>query len=541
MKLRSNMKSLLTIVLVALFTAFIATSCNEVTSEQKLKTLVPATLDFPDGATWTGVFMTNPAQIAVAAPTAENSPAFLAELTAIKALQAGLTPKQKEIIKYWSAGGILRWNEIMRGFVARFNLPPAPLPSGTYPAPDAENPFGDPNFPFANPPYAARAYSYLSAAQYDALRAAWHYKNLYNRQSPYNADPAIEALMTKTTLPGYPSEDAVMSGVSADVLKLLFPAAVEEITLLAAEQRSAALWSGKAAASDISAGLALGKAIAVLFTDRAKTDGLGTAGGNAVLWANLVTVAEGNGDVAWKSLETPPRPPMLPFFGLRNNKFTPPGGTGPGVTGVRMWMMPVAALDTDRPAPPPASRLDAISEEMLSEVEEVKYYAHNLTRERLAIVHKWADGAGTYTPPGHWDAIASKYIEDANYSEIRAARAFALLNMAIHDAGVACWDTKYFYFSPRPTQLDPSIKTGTGIPNFPAYTSGHSTFSAAAATVLTYLFPGDQSFFEEQANEASLSRLYGGIHYRKDCQEGLVHGRKVASYTVTFAQADGAD
>jgi hypothetical protein len=178
---------------------------------------------------------------------------------------------------------------------------------------------------------------------------------------------------------------------------------------------------------------------------------------------------------------------------------------------------------------------------MLSEVEEVKYYAHNLTRERLAIVHKWADGAGTYTPPGHWDAIASKYIEDANYSEIRAARAFALLNMAIHDAGVACWDTKYFYFSPRPTQLDPSIKTGTGIPNFPAYTSGHSTFSAAAATVLTYLFPGDQSFFEEQANEASLSRLYGGIHYRKDCQEGLVHGRKVASYTVTFAQADGAD
>jgi hypothetical protein len=534
MKPRNNMKSLLSIVLIGLVT-FIATSCGEVTSEQQLKTLVPANID-ANGGTWTGVFMTNPAQIAVAAPALESSDAYQAELASIKTLQAGLTDKQREIVRYWSAGGILRWNEIMRGFVAKFNLPPAPTASGTYPAPDAENPFGDPNFPFANPPYAARAYSYLSAAQYDAMRAAWHYKYLYNRQSPYNADPEVQALMSKTTLPGYPSEDAVMSGVSADVLKLLFPAAVEEITLLAAEQRSAALWSGKATASDISAGLALGKSIAILFTDRARTDGMGTAGGNPASWAALKTKTEANGDIAWVSLETPARPPMLPFFGLRSNGLTPPSPTG-----ARMWFMPVAALETDRPAPPPASRLDAISEEMQSEVEEVKWYSDNLTRERLAIVHKWADGAGTYTPPGHWDAIASGYIEQANFSEIRAARAFALLNMAVHDAGVACWETKFFYFSPRPTQLEPAIKTGTGIPNFPAYTSGHSTFSSAAATVLSYLFPSDQAFFEGQAFEASLSRLYGGIHYRKDCDEGLVHGRKVASYTVSFAETDGAD
>lgn len=206
-----------------------------------------------------------------------------------------------------------------------------------------------------------------------------------------------------------------------------------------------------------------------------------------------------------------------------------------------MWQMPEAALATDRPSLPPSAPLAVMSEEMQTELEEVKFYTTNYDRDRLAIVHKWADGAGTYTPPGHWNLIASKYVEASNFSEIRAARAFALLQMAVHDAGVACWETKYFYFNARPSQLDPSIKTLTGLPNFPSYTSGHSTFSAAAATVLSYLFPSDQAWFEEQADEASLSRLYGGIHYRSDCVEGLAHGRRVASYTVAFAQADGSN
>jgi hypothetical protein len=113
--------------------------------------------------------------------------------------------------------------------------------------------------------------------------------------------------------------------------------------------------------------------------------------------------------------------------------------------------------------------------------------------------------------------------------------------MAEHDAAICCWETKYFYFNPRPTQLDPSIKTTTGIPNFPSYTSGHSTFSGAAATVLAYLFPSDAQFFADQANEASMSRLYGGIHYRIDCNAGLQSGQKVGAFTVNFAMADGAN
>ena len=72
-------------------------------------------------------------------------------------------------------------------------------------------------------------------------------------------------------------------------------------------------------------------------------------------------------------------------------------------------------------------------------------------------------------------------------------RECSLLNMSMHDAAVACWDAKFTYFNPRPSQLDPEIRTVIGVPNFPSYTSGHSTFSAAAAEVLSYLFPSGAS------------------------------------------------
>lgn len=520
-------------LLITLLSLFTVISCDkDVQSIQSLKTLAPSNIDANAG-TWKPVLLTSNNQVAIQAallPAAVTSDAYKAELQTIKDIQASLTKAQRNSIEYWSAGGVLRWNEILRGLVARFNLPPAPNNLGAYPVPDAENPFGDPNFPFANPPYASRAYSYVTAAQYDALKAAWFYKYQYNRPAPYNVDSGVEALMTKSGLPSYPSEDAVMSGVTAEVLKLLFPAALEEITLKAAEQRNAALWSGKAAPSDIAAGLALGKDIAALFTARARGDKMGASGGNKVLWKQLADNAIARGEMPWISLETPARPPMLPFFGLRL-------GT-PATTGVTTWNAEYGTkIVEERPKAPPLTA----SSEMADEVAEVKWYSENVTRERLAIVHKWADGAGTYTPPGHWNEIASHYVEAANFSEVRAARAFALLNMAVHDAAVGCWDTKFFYFNPRPCQIDPTIKTATGVPNFPAYTSGHSTFSGSAATVLSYLFPGEAQYFLDEANEASLSRMYGGIHFRADCQMGLDHGKRIAGYTVKFATTDGAN
>jgi membrane-associated phospholipid phosphatase len=473
----------------------------------------------PSAGNWRMILLSGPTQFTVPPPGQTTGADYQAELNAIKSAQSRLTAAQRKAIDYWGQGGVVRWNEILLGLVARYNLPPAPAPDNTYPVPDANNPFADPNFPFANPPYAARAYSYVHAAQYDALKAAWHFKHLYNRPAPWRVDGGVKALVPMTDLPAYPSEDAVMSGVNAEILKLLFPASVQEITLKAAEQRQAAVLSGKATASDVAAGLALGQAVAAVFVARAGTDGMRTAGGSPALWQALADAARARGEIPWRSMETPPRPPMLPLFGS-----------------VRTWMMTPDDIVRERPGPPPSTS----SEQMAREVAEVRRYVDTGTREELRIANFWADGPGTPTPPGHWNFLTLPYLRKAQFSEVRAARALALLNMAMHDAAVACWDAKYAYFNPRPSHLDPDLKTTIGLPNFPSYTSGHSTFSAAAAEVLSYLFPGDAAYFDAQKDEAGISRLYGGIHYRSDIDVGKAHGERIGGYTVSFARTDGA-
>jgi len=126
-------------------------------------------------------------------------------------------------------------------------------------------------------------------------------------------------------------------------------------------------------------------------------------------------------------------------------------------------------------------------------------------------------------------------------NEIRSARVMALINTAMQDAGIACWDTKFYYMLPRPTEVDPNVTTATGIPNFPAFASGHSTFSAAGAEVLSYLFPDHAADLQAMAEEAANSRIYGCIHYRFDSEEGLLHGKRIGAYAVLRGQADGSN
>jgi len=481
---------------------------------------IAATSVDANAGTWRMLVLTSPDQVLVPDPTATTSTAYKAELTSLKAAQANMSDAQRAAVQYWTGAGVLRWNEIQRELVARFNLPPAPRADGSYPLPDAENPFGDPNFPFANPPYASRAYSYVSVAQYEALKAAWFYKYKFNRPAPSKTDAAVVTVIPASTLPSYPSEDAVLSGVTAEMLKLLFPAALDEITQRAAQEREAAVLSGRATASDVAAGLALGKAIAALVITRARADGMGTAAGNPTMWKSLADAATARGEVAWQSQETPARPPMLMNFGT-----------------VKAWTMTPAEVVSLEPAPPPSTS----SPEMKADLAEVKRTTDNLSRDQLAIALKWNDGAGTSTPPGHWNAIASTYVRDAKMSEVRAARVFAMLNMAMHDVAVGCWDTKMKFFNPRPSQLDPTIKTMIGLPNFPSYPSGHSTFSGAAATVLGTVFPQGASDFDAFADEAGISRLYGGIHYRSDIVNGKAHGKRIGAWVVNYLSADGAN
>jgi len=481
--------------------------------------LHPTNIDLNAGA-WKPILLTGPTEFAVAAPAATTTPDYIAQVNEIKTWQAKLTSEEKRIVKYWSAGAVLRWNEILRDLVAKHNLPPFQNPDGTYPFPSANNPLAYPQFPFANPPYAARAYAYVAAAQYDALVAAYYYKKLYNRAAPYTVDATVTALIPKSDLPSYPSEDATVVGAAVELLKLLFPGDQDFIQAKAEEHKRARIISGANVRSDIEAGEALGKLVAQKFVARARGDRAGAAAGNQTIWTQLETDCIARGETPWYSLELPKRPPMLPVFGK-----------------VKTFLFDSLTAISLRPPPPPLVN----SQKMKDETEEILNFVKNPTRERTRIVHFWADGVGTYTPPGHWDAIAAEDFIGKNFSEVRWARNMALINMSLMDAGIVCWDTKYFYFNPRPTQLNPLIKTLTGIPNFPAYISGHSTFSSAAATILGHIIPERAVDYDNMAIEASMSRMYGGIHYRADCEVGLTVGKNIGNYAVARAMTDGAE
>ena len=497
----------------------VACSKNITGRTDNLAALAPADIDMNAG-NWKPVLLTAPTDVEVAAPAATNTPDYVAQINEIKSWQKNITSEDKDIVKYWSAGAVLRWNEILRTLVAKHNLPPYQNDDGSYPFPSAANPLAYPQFPFANPPYAARAYAYVSAAQYDGLVSAWYYKTLYNRKAPYNVDSSLNVLIPTSALPSYPSEDAVVEGASVEMLKLLFPGDQDFIQQKAEEHKRARIISGANVRSDIEAGEALGKAVAQKFVARARGDRAGAAAGNQAGWTQLETDCIARGETPWYSLETPHRPPMLPLFGK-----------------VKAFLFDSLTALSLRPGPPPSTS----SQQMKDETEEIYNFTNDDNREHYRIVQFWADGVATSTPAGHWDAIAAEDFIKKNYSEVRWARNMALLNMSLMDASIVCWDTKFFYFNPRPTQMNPNIKTLTGVPNFPSYISGHSTFSGAAATVLGHLVPERAAAYEAMAQEASLSRMLAGIHYRSDCVTGLAVGKNIGNYAIQRAQSDGAE
>lgn len=509
-------------VIVIAAATMVIVACNKDIEGRtdNIPALSPSDIDLNAG-TWKTVLLTSPSEFAVAAPGATTTPDYIAQINEIKSWQADMTDEEKRIVKYWSAGAVLRWNEILRELVAKHNLPPYQNEDGTYPAPNPSNPLAYPQFPFANPPYAARAYAYVAAAQYDALVAAWYYKKLYNRAAPYKVDSTLNVLIPRSDLPSYPSEDAVLAGAAAEMMKLLFPGDQDFIQQKAEEQKRSRIIAGANVRSDIEAGEALGKAVAQKFVARARGDRAGVAGGNPALWKQLEDDCIAKGEIPWKSLETPKRPPMLPLFGK-----------------VKPFLFDSLTVIALRPGPPPSTS----SAEMKAECEEVYKQTSRATRENIRIIQFWADGAGTYTPSGHWMSIASEDFIRKNFSEVRWARNIALLAMAEMDAAIVCWDTKFHYFNPRPSQMDPNIKSLTGVPNFPSYISGHSTFSGAASRILGHIIPERAAAYDAMAEEAARSRFLGGIHYNKsDCGVGLVVGRNVGNYAVQRAKTDGAE
>ena len=196
----------------------------------------------------------------------------------------------------------MRWNEILRELVAKHNLPPYQNNDGTYPIPSAGNPLAYPTFPFSNPPYAARAYGYVSAATYDALVATWYYKKLYNRAAPYKIDATVTALIPQSDLPSYPSEDGAVSGTMVEMMKLLFPGDQDFIQQKAEEHKRARIISGANVRSDMEAGEALGRLVAQKFVARARGDRAGVAVGNQTIRTKLETDCMARNETPWLSL-----------------------------------------------------------------------------------------------------------------------------------------------------------------------------------------------------------------------------------------------
>jgi uncharacterized repeat protein (TIGR01451 family) len=184
-------------------------------------------------------------------------------------------------------------------------------------------------------------------------------------------------------------------------------------------------------------------------------------------------------------------------------------------------------------------------------VQEVVTTKQNLTPEQTNIALYWADGGGSVTPPGHSISILTQLIKSNNENLAFAVEAYAKMGMSVSDAFVNCWKTKYAYNLMRPITyirqyIDPTWTSLIATPPFPEYTSGHSTQSGAFSAVMAGLygpnltftdnthgasFGGPRTFnsFDEAANEAAVSRLYGGIHYSFSNELGITVGKAVGS------------
>ncbi len=218
-----------------------------------------------------------------------------------------------------------------------------------------------------------------------------------------------------------------------------------------------------------------------------------------------------------------------------------------------------------RPQPPPPVN----SSTYAFEVNVVKAYGsidsevRNADQTEIALF--WNDNPGTETPPGHWNAIAGEISATRELSLMENVRLFALLNLTLADAAISCWEAKFHYYYWRPidaireadadgnpeTIADPDWTALIFMPPFPDYTSGHSTFSRSAATILAGFFGTDEieftttsrgvpgaernySSFSEAADEAGISRIYGGIHYPSANLHAQACGYRIANQVLDY-------
>jgi hypothetical protein len=162
-----------------------------------------------------------------------------------------------------------------------------------------------------------------------------------------------------------------------------------------------------------------------------------------------------------------------------------------------------------------------------------------LSDQGKALADKWAGDGGTVTPAGLWQETVVAMLKDRKASAEAAVAVLAPLNIAMHDAFIACWRDKFTYYTARPNQwvktFDQKWTPYLRTPKFPSYPSGHATISGAAAAVLSALLPEGAATFEVMAKEATYSRIVAGIHWFLDGSGGLDLGQRVGQQVLEAA------
>jgi membrane-associated phospholipid phosphatase len=347
------------------------------------------------------------------------------------------------------------------------------------------------------PVRVARGLSLMNVAIYDAMVAAWDAKYTYNRPRPSLVDPSLATSVTiPSNSPAYPSEHAVAAGAAAAILSYLYPDDAQTFNAKAEEAAHSRVLAGVQYQSDVEAGLELGRQVALQVIERAKVD---------------------RSDAVWDGVM-----PSEPGHWTGENPIEPLGGTW------QPWVL--ASGDELRPPPPPAYD----SAEKLAELQEVQTFTRTWQTDQKALYNQTFEGIFS----GWYDIGSLRIFEHhLDKNPPQAARIYAAMSIAHYDAQIACLDAKYAYWAPRPFQLDPELVTLFPTPNHPSYPAAHGCASGAITAVLEHFFPSEAEAIQARADEAAMSRLWAGIHFRSDIETGLALGRSVAQRVIERTEA----
>ncbi|UOQ66589.1 phosphatase PAP2 family protein [Hymenobacter volaticus] len=197
----------------------------------------------------------------------------------------------------------------------------------------------------------------------------------------------------------------------------------------------------------------------------------------------------------------------------------------PGAGEWKTWVIPSGAAY--RLPPPPSAKATRAEAQRLQALTQQRDSAD------IQLIRYWSAGAPGY----RWQAIIDNLTTDLG----TLARTKLLVNVAIYDATVAAWDSKYAYRRPRPTTKNPQLAAYLPNPDNPSYPSEHAVAASAAAEVLAYLFPAKADSLRQLAEDAGRSRLLAGVAYPSDVEAGTALGRHVAAAVIAYAKTDSCD